>query len=493
MIKSNIKLLCHGVMVALLFQPIIYITDAITQDLFDDLEDFIGIDVTDDDYDDLEVDLFLYSPKRIKKRRALSVQQQVEPGNGIDAPAESNKRWYMEHSESMITPPCPQGTFTYAGCEDAASIRPVGCYPRDRAPPPKPCRGCSDHVHLAPGKDDPSTSITISYTLDFSCGKHAETFVMVGEDPNNLDLKFLDYPGEIGHYTSTACMAEDPAQCKRKGISYCHSEHFGTYISDWYHHVQTFGLEPNTKYFFQIHPSPCDESVIFHFTTPPRIGTNQKLRLAVVGDTGFNIETLTTFQHIENEKPDMLIIPGDITYPDRNHRVWDEWFTKFASVLSHTPLMVAPGNHDHDTDCCDYTTFKAFQNRFLMPEVQPAEMSPSCATQISGPLENSGSYDYGNAFYSVKVGIAHIIVLNTYTDLSDGSKQLKWLRRELKSVDRMLTPWLIVVAHASIYETFSRHKDERAPIEMKKRFERLFNIYGVNLFLSGHDHACEYE
>jgi predicted phosphodiesterase len=454
------------------------------------LEDFSVMERSNDT--ELEVDVFQRTLRQRRTRRKLKIQQQIEPGHGLMVTSGENARWYAESSASSGTPlNTAQSNGVQESCEVAAALQPVGCFPRDNASPPRTCRDCSDHIHLAPGKDDPSTSITISYTLDYSCGKRAETFVMVGKDPNDLDMKFIDYPGEIGHYTSTACMAEDPQHCKLKGVPFCHSEHFGTYISDWYHHVQTFGLSPNTKYYFKVDPPPCNNDLTYYFTTPSKIGQNFGMRLAIVGDTGLNNETLTTFNHVNEEDPDLLIIPGDIAYSDRNHRVWDEWFSSLGHVLSHTPLLVAPGNHDHDTDCCDYSTFKAYENRFQMPGVQPAEITPSCGEQTSSPLKNRGTYDYGNAFYSVKIGPTHIIVLNTYTDNSNGSKQFKWLKGELKSVDRIQTPWLIVVAHANLYEIFSRHEDEEAPQTMKKHFERLFTVYGVNFFFSGHSHACK--
>ena len=385
---------------------------------------------------------------------------------------------------------CPISVAQYEGCEDHNHVRPVACFPRDPPPPAKPCSQCSRHVHLAPGYDS-SLSITVSYTIDYSCGKHVDTYVMVGEDPANLDLKFManheSSSAQIRQYTSTACMAEDPTKCHRKGIHWCHTEHFGTYQSDWYFHVPLTGLRPQTTYYYMIYPPPCQQHDVFtfRFKTAPVKGEGYGLTLAVLADAGLSDDTTSTLHHISSD-PNIhgMIIAGDIGYPERNHRVWDEWFHEYEFALSRIPTFTSPGNHDMDTDCCDWTTFKAYEHRFYMPQVQPAVMTPACHEREAGPNYNVGSYDYGNAFYSAVMGPVHIIVLNTYTYSKTNSKQYQWLVQELQSVDRILTPWLFVVAHANIYETFKRHLDEYPQRTMKNAMESLFNMDGVNIFFS---------
>lgn len=102
-----------------------------------------------------------------------------------------------------------------------------------------------------------------------------------------------------------------------------------------------------------------------------------------------------------------------------------------------------------------------------------------------------GHYDYGNSYYSYKQGLVHTIFLNSYTSLLEGSRQRKWLvETALPSVDRSLTPWLVVVFHTPLYTTFLNHVHELNPNVMKQSgLREVFQDHKVNLVVSGHDHA----
>ena len=110
----------------------------------------------------------------------------------------------------------------------------------------------------------------------------------------------------------------------------------------------------------------------------------------------------------------------------------------------------------------------------------------SCTT----PSEFLGHYNYGNAFYSFVHGIAHIVVLNSYTDTSIGSIQYNWLQEELeRNIDRTVTPWLLVIFHCPLHTTFIGHNNEKNSKNMLESMEPLFVKYHVNIVVSGHDHA----
>lgn len=60
----------------------------------------------------------------------------------------------------------------------------------------------------------------------------------------------------------------------------------------------------------------------------------------------------------------------------------------------------------------------------------------------------------------------------------------------LPSVDRSLTPWLVVIFHTPFYTTFLNHMGELNPKVMKESgLQEVFQEYRVNLVVSGHDHA----
>uniref|UniRef100_A0A7S2JQG5 Acid phosphatase n=1 Tax=Leptocylindrus danicus TaxID=163516 RepID=A0A7S2JQG5_9STRA len=100
-----------------------------------------------------------------------------------------------------------------------------------------------------------------------------------------------------------------------------------------------------------------------------------------------------------------------------------------------------------------------------------------------------GRYDWGNSYFSTTYGPAKIIFMNSYTASHVGSNQYQWMESELRSIDRRTTPWLFVVVHCPIYNTFENHHDEAQTIEFKEAMEPLFVKHHVNIVFSGHEHA----
>jgi hypothetical protein len=152
--------------------------------------------------------------------------------------------------------------------------------------------------------------------------------------------------------------------------------------------------------------------------------------------------------------------------------------------------MVAPGNHEVERDH-DRQIFASYEARFRMPQVQP---------MVGGYYDHSVNmeavpyplpYDFGNAFYSFRLGLAHHIVLNSFGDFRPGSAQHEWLVRELASIDRDVTPWVTCTLHCPMYNTFKWHRHDPQSLLAKRYLEPLFYEHGVNFVLSGHLHAYQ--
>jgi acid phosphatase len=127
-----------------------------------------------------------------------------------------------------------------------------------------------------------------------------------------------------------------------------------------------------------------------------------------------------------------------------------------------------------------------------------------------------------NFWYSFDYGLAHFVSLNGETDYPyspewpfvrdlsgnetkpqenetfitdsgpfgtiDGSwktkesyEQYKWLKKDLSSVDRTKTPWVIVMSHRPMYSTESSSYQKY----MRDAFEAVMLDHGVDLYLSG--------
>ena len=117
------------------------------------------------------------------------------------------------------------------------------------------------------------------------------------------------------------------------------------------------------------------------------------------------------------------------------------------------------------------------------------------------PSRESGGL--GNFWYSFDYGMVHFVVFNTETDFpnapdepgGEGAEnagpfapsgtQLAWLEKDLASVDRRKTPWIIVGGHRPWYVSTTEC------LECQAAFEPLFIKYGVDLVLHGHKHFYE--
>ena len=169
------------------------------------------------------------------------------------------------------------------------------------------------------------------------------------------------------------------------------------------------------------------------------------------------------------------------------------------SFFSAIPTQIALGNHDLDTYkhkwgySPDETIMiaSAYEHRFHMPQVRPAIRKRAIMSgfTIDGQPKDFIQYDYGNAYYSFTFGPSKHIVLSSFTSFREGSLQYDWLLSELKSIDRSVTPWLIIMLHCPLYTTFKAHRHEIFLTEAQAILEPLFVEYNVNFVIAGHVHA----
>ena len=167
--------------------------------------------------------------------------------------------------------------------------------------------------------------------------------------------------------------------------------------------------------------------------------------------------------------------------------------------FSTIPIQIALGNHDLDTykhnwvyDVNEKVDIAlAYENRFQMPQSRPPirELASMQNFSVDGQPKDFITYEYGNAYYSFTYGPSKHIVLSSFSNFREGSLQYEWLLSELKSVDRSITPWLIVMLHCPLYNTFKTHHRDIFTTEARAILEPLFVEYTVNFVISGHVHA----
>lgn len=145
-----------------------------------------------------------------------------------------------------------------------------------------------------------------------------------------------------------------------------------------------------------------------------------------------------------------IVHNGDLTEDPEDETAWDHFFGKAQKWLPRIPLMPVTGNHDEVNGQADRYT-----SHFNLPD-------------------NGASGSIPGTTYSFDVGPAHIVVLNTESNLEE---QTKWLQKDLVSTDK---PWKIIAMHRGAYGGNTYKK--------VAKWVPVFEEYGVDLVLQGHNH-----
>jgi len=292
---------------------------------------------------------------------------------------------------------------------------------------------------------------------------------------------------------------------------------YGNYTSGRIHRVQLNGLVASSTYYYSVYGD--EPEVKRHFKTlpaseAPNPGQAHDPRfpfaIGVIGDLGQTADSEQTVRHLEADSSlQLLLHAGDMSYADTDSPRWDSYAEKIEPLSSRLQWMVCPGNHEIESDHYTGDSFKAYEARFAMPAVQPAESKPSpqqvgCQHPYPDkphegadctPSVFTGQYDWGNSFYAFDAGPARVISLNSYTYTGPGSAQYMWLRQELEALERRrsATPWLIVMMHCPFYTSNAAHHEEMQAVLMRDAhgFEDLLHNHKVAVVLSGHVHAYE--
>ncbi|KAF9235697.1 Metallo-dependent phosphatase-like protein [Melanogaster broomeanus] len=207
---------------------------------------------------------------------------------------------------------------------------------------------------------------------------------------------------------------------------------------------------------------------------------------------------------------DSSLIPNATSVVDGYNSLLEQYYDQMAPLTSAKAYMIGAGNHEaslesdgttdsvhnitYDTSICmaGQTNFTGYINHFRMP------------------ADESGGN--GNFWYSFDYALAHFILIDTETDLPEGlqspdeyggsdagansgpfgypNEQINWLEKDLASIDRTKTPWVIVGLHRPWYIA-AKNASGTVCLACQQAFEPLMVKYGVDLYMQGHVHAYE--
>lgn len=165
----------------------------------------------------------------------------------------------------------------------------------------------------------------------------------------------------------------------------------------------------------------------------------------------------------------LIIHAGDLVNRANKDEEWGDWFAAGGYIHGSTPALMTPGNHEytHEDNLPHLSVY--WNEQFSMPANGPAH------EQLKG-----------SCYYTDIQGV-RMISLNTQmieeaitADCID--QQVAWLHQTLKNNPQQ---WTCVVMHHPLYST----KKGRDNKKTREHLKPIFDQYGVDLVLQGHDHA----
>jgi 3',5'-cyclic AMP phosphodiesterase CpdA len=274
------------------------------------------------------------------------------------------------------------------------------------------------------------------------------------------------------------------------------------------YHVRIGGLRPDTAYLYAavhdgaepefgtVHTAPRGRAR-FTFTSfgdqgTPTIGrkyappgggapgrdlyVNDNLGSPAAADTTLGVERVQPLFHLFN---------GDLCYANLAEdrvRTWSDFWANNSRSARNRPWMPSPGNHENELGNGPIG-YQAYQTYFSVPEA-------------AGQTEVTRGLWYAFTAGSVRVislandDIAYQDGGDSYVRGYSGGAQKAWLERELAATraNRDID-WIVVCMHQVAISTCERANG--ADLGIREEWVPLFDTYGVDLVVCGHEHHYE--
>lgn len=235
---------------------------------------------------------------------------------------------------------------------------------------------------------------------------------------------------------------------------------------DNYRQVTFRNLKPGTTYAYRVGDGEHWSSWN-HFRTA---GESGEFSFIYLGDAQNDLRSRwsRTIRKAFQQEPNarFIVHAGDLINRSNSDSEWAEWYEGAGFIHQMIPAVPTPGNHEYHYD--------AQNNPILDPH-----------WKVQFPLPKNGPEGLQDAVYYVDYQDMRVISLNSQLIMLDSTaaiKQKKWLEDILRSSKKT---WNIVTMHHPVYSTA---KDRDNTI-LREQFKPIFEKYGVDLVLQGHDHT----
>lgn len=264
------------------------------------------------------------------------------------------------------------------------------------------------------------------------------------------------------------------------------------------HHARLTGLAPDTDYVYAaVHDGAGLE--LGTIRTAPRgrapftftsFGDQATPTLGRLDGAGFRSDNLGSpaagdiTTGVERIAPLFNLVNGDLCYANLSQdrvRTWSDWFANNGRSARYRPWMPAAGNHENERGNGPIG-YGAYQAYFALPD---AGVDPALR----------------GLWYAFTAGAVRVISLNnddvcyqdggnSYVRGYSGGAQRAWLETELRAARAdAAIDWIVVCMHQVAISTAERANG--ADLGIRESWLPLFDQYGVDLVVCGHEHHYE--
>jgi predicted phosphodiesterase len=234
-----------------------------------------------------------------------------------------------------------------------------------------------------------------------------------------------------------------------------------------YHSVVFENLKPNTLYAYRV-GSRENWSEWIQFKTA---NTDYKpTQFVYFGDAQNDIlnhwSRVIRMAYQTAPNASFVIHAGDLVDTAHNDSEWAQWFKAGGFIHSQWTAIPVVGNHE-------------FNRMDGYGGVEPRRLSIQWRPQFNLPVEQNLDSKLHETVYTVEYQDILIVVLNSVGHLEE---QTEYIKEKLGNSN---AKWKIVTCHHSVFSPAEGRDFEYA----RKIWKPLFDKYGVDLVLNGHDHT----
>lgn len=238
-------------------------------------------------------------------------------------------------------------------------------------------------------------------------------------------------------------------------------------VAGWRHAVKLTGLTAGQVYSYVVEACGSVTGVRQFRTAAP--STAPSLTFTAMGDfgTGGSAQRNVLTRLSESGRAgELLLALGDNAYESGTEQEFqDRMFTPMAALLRQVPLFPSPGNHEYVTN-----QGQPYLDNFYLPANNPAG------------TERYYSFDWGPVHFvaldsNCAIGLAS-------SDRCTLAAQKSWVAQDLAATRQ---PWKVAFFHHPPWSS----GEHGSQLTMRREFGPLFEQYGVDLVLTGHDHNYE--